>query len=227
MKRIVLLLALLVAGRAAGQEKRAELLHDGWSSLSGVVRSPGAKAVPLEGAVVFLKISPTAYFPIHPDDRKRKGSICLEVGDAKFMPAVFTYFPSYFDGKQQRSTGQLLQLVNGGTNIDNARGNETIRNRGFNSVLPPGKFVEVEMKPDSVPMFIVSDLNPGKEATIWAFDHPYHAVTGKNGKYALPRVPANCEVSVVVWHKEHGWLNQGRKGQSVKLGKQPNLLNVN
>jgi hypothetical protein len=228
MKRIAVLLVVLIATPSFGQQKRTPLKHEGWSSLSGVVSDPSAfKPALLEGAVVFLKIAPTEYFPIHPDDRKSKGPLTLEVGGAQFDPRVFTLFTFYFDGEKQRSTGQMLRIVNSGAKAENVRMNGSIRDAGFNVLLPAGKDFEHEVKPNAVPTMIASDINTGKVAWVSVFDHPYHAVTGTDGKFTLPRVPANCEVRVVVWHREHGWLNDGPQGKTMKLAKTPNFLNLN
>jgi len=39
---------------------------------------------------------------------------------------------------------------------------------------------------------------------VFDFNHPYFAITDKNGKYEMPRVPAGVQLEVCVWHEGAG-----------------------
>jgi hypothetical protein len=56
------------------------------------------------------------------------------------------------------------------------------------------------------------------QAYVWAFDHPYAAVTDREGNYVIKNVPAGAGLRVQAWHEEAGWLARGgEKGDPVGI----------
>lgn len=47
------------------------------------------------------------------------------------------------------------------------------------------------------------DVHPWMSAYIGVFDHPFHAVTGKDGTYEIKGLPAG-KYTIVAWHEEFG-----------------------
>ena len=50
----------------------------------------------------------------------------------------------------------------------------------------------------------------------WAFDHPFAAVTAKDGSYAIVNAPAGVELQGAYGVEEAGRLN-GKRGEPMKL----------
>ncbi len=58
-----------------------------------------------------------------------------------------------------------------------------------------------------------SNIYPWMKGYVWAFDHPYFAVTDANGKFSIANAPAG-KWRLVVWHETVGY----RDGAPGKLG---------
>jgi len=54
-------------------------------------------------------------------------------------------------------------------------------------------------------------------AYVWAFDHPYAAVTKEDGTYEIPNVPAGAKVRIVAWHEVPEFINGGSKGEEITI----------
>jgi hypothetical protein len=77
------------------------------------------------------------------------------------------------------------------------------RNSEFNQVIAPkdrdGKPCNYK-KPESVPLTVVCDLHNWMKAYHFPIDHPYFAVTDKDGKFKIDGLPAGKH-SFNVWHE--------------------------
>jgi len=100
--------------------------------------------------------------------------------------------------------------------IDAPMGGETGE---FNILLPPGKAHTTAPLPalrfgDSVR----DAIHPWVRAYVWAFDHPYFAVTNTGGKFTIPDVPAGAW-RLMVWHEKVGYRNgaKGRLGEVLAV----------
>jgi RNA polymerase sigma factor (sigma-70 family) len=58
-----------------------------------------------------------------------------------------------------------------------------------------------------------STIYPWMAGWVWAFDHPYFAVTDANGHFEIPNAPAG-QWRLVVWHERAGW----HRGAPGRLG---------
>lgn len=90
-------------------------------------------------------------------------------------------------------------------------------NDNFNVLV--GKDMTHTTKPRTaaaLPDHYSSTIYPWMAGCVWAFDHPYFAVTDANGKFAIPNAPAG-KWRLVVWHERAGWLGgaRGRLGTKV------------
>ena len=63
-----------------------------------------------------------------------------------------------------------------------------------------------------------SNIYPWMGGYVWAFDHPYFAVTDADGRFELPNVPAGTW-RLVAWHEVVGWAGgpPGRLGTKVTV----------
>jgi hypothetical protein len=83
-----------------------------------------------------------------------------------------------------------------------------------------GSEVELSLKPSPLPTIMQSDTYAAMKAHVYVFNHPYHAMTGKDGLFTMPRVPAGAEVCVMGWHEEVGWLlTRTGKAADFRAGK--------
>src|SRR5262249_22469361 len=92
--------------------------------------------------VVWLRAPKGQYFKIPDDMKEVKEPAVLDQPFCAFEPHVLVVYPSFFDGKTQKKTGQVLKIVNSApiphnTNYKPGEGYDTILNSGGNPLLPP------------------------------------------------------------------------------------------
>lgn len=218
-----------VAGAAAATEDSgagAETAAAGYGTLVGTVTFDG---VPKERPPLVAKGDPTlkpedkevcAAEPV-PDesllvDPSSKGLanvvIFLEKRPANIKPelAAPPKTPVYFDQKHCRflphvlafQSGQPL-LVISDDKVPHNTHTRPKRNAEFNQLISPndraGKPCDYK-KPESGPISVVCDLHPWMKAYHFPIDHPYVAVTDKDGKFKIEGLPAGKH-SFNVWHE--------------------------
>lgn len=81
----------------------------------------------------------------------------------------------------------------------------------FNVTLPPGKSHEAQqtLQAQSSPIPFKCDIHPWMAGRVRVFDHPYFAITDKDGKFEIKDAPAG-KWRIVYWH-ENGY-HKGRNG---------------
>ncbi len=91
-----------------------------------------------------------------------------------------------------------------------------IGNPGNNVLIPPGgSFLIQGLVADRYPIKIECNIHPWMNGWVRVFDHPYYAVTDKDGSFEFKDAPAG-KYSVIVWHGEGGWLG-GAAGKNGKV----------
>ncbi|MBP3959999.1 sigma-70 family RNA polymerase sigma factor [Gemmata sp. G18] len=91
--------------------------------------------------------------------------------------------------------------------------------RNFNILV--GKDMSRTSEPLSAtdaPDLFRSTIHPWMTGYVWAFDHPYFAVTDANGKFTIENAPAG-KWRLVAWHESAGYLGglPGRLGEKVTI----------
>jgi hypothetical protein len=189
----------------------------GWGGLSGKVIDAKTKK-PVPDAVVFLKAPRGTYFPIHEDDRKRSDLAVQIPPGGTFDFRMLVHYPNYFDGVKKVPTGQKF-VVKGDPQQDH-QFTFFANKKSFGNIVKAGSNVEVSLEPSALPATMQSDIYATMKAHVYVFNHPYHAITGKDGTYTIPRVPAGAEVCVMGWHEEVGWLlTKTGKTKAFQAGK--------
>ena len=81
----------------------------------------------------------------------------------------------------------------------------------FNVTVPAGKQHDVKdpLKAHRTPAIFKCDIHPWMEGRLFVFDHPYYAVTDKDGNFELKNVPAG-KWRIVYRHE--GGFHKGRDG---------------
>lgn len=72
------------------------------------------------------------------------------------------------------------------------------------------------------PVAIACNYHPWESAYILPLDHPYVAITGKDGSFTIPKLPAG-ELEFQIWHERVGYLDtklwpKGRMTTTIQAG---------
>jgi hypothetical protein len=62
-------------------------------------------------------------------------------------------------------------------------------------------------------------------AKVWVFDHPYFAVTNKDGEFEIPQVPKNVDLRLLIWHEATGFID-GKAGRAYRLAEDLDTLEL-
>ena len=99
-----------------------------------------------------------------------------------------------------------------------------LRNQAANTAIKPKERVGVPYSnpiTESLPMEVKCDFHPWMKAYWLVLDHPYAAVTDKDGKFTIENLPAG-EHEFVVWQEKSGYVERKLK-VDVKGGSTTNL----
>lgn len=147
------------------------------------------------------------FFPT-PDNLKdrKKEPVSLDQPHCQYLPRVVAHQPFYIENGKQVSTGQKLTIKNGAGCAHNVRAVSSVDDNNFNKNLPPGAEIDVKFLPTRIPVSVQCDIHPWMAAKVFVFDHPFYALTDKDGKYEIPMVPAGAEITVLAWHEGVGFV---------------------
>jgi len=89
--------------------------------------------------------------------------------------------------------------------------------------LGAGQSAQLSFKPEKLPIKIRSNLGGWMSAYVLPLDHPFFAVTGKDGVFRIDDVPPG-KWELVFWHEAAGWLKSdafptGKKFVEIPAGK--------
>ena len=178
----------------------------------------------LANVVIWLKPPAGHYFPIHADDKKRKDIVVIDQPHCAFVPHVVGVFAEYFDGDKVVRSGQKFVVKNSSTVRHNVRF-AGFKNAGINTAMQAGGELSVELFPEKLPLTFQCDFHKWMSARVAVFDHPYFAVTGEDGTFHMPRVPAGAELTVMAWHEAALYV-LGPSGKKLTLRAGENELNL-
>src|SRR5262249_41385609 len=78
---------------------------------------------------------------------------------------------------------------------------------------PPGGKLDVKgFKPATAAVSVSCTIHGWMKGYIRVFDHPYFAVTDKDGNFEIKDAPAGTW-NLVVWQEEKGWVNCDKNAQ--------------
>ena len=99
-------------------------------------------------------------------------------------------------------TGQPLKINNSDPIGHNVKG-DSFQNGSFNENLPSGASITKTFdKRESLTMSTSCSIHPWMKSYVFIQDHPYVAISDKQGKFTLANLPAG-EWTLRVWHERH------------------------
>jgi hypothetical protein len=171
-----------------------------------------AKSRGVANVVVWLEPPAGSCFPMPAKDRTTwPTEVIVRQPHCAFEPHVVVLFPRVYNPETGKTvpTGQVLKVVNDASIVHSIRlEGDPSRNPRQDDVLlalkPGGKPSTTEFKqiqPDPAPLTLRCGLHPWMSGFARAFDHPYAAVTGPDGRFEIAHVPAGVELRVRGWHE--------------------------
>jgi hypothetical protein len=107
--------------------------------------------------------------------------------------------------------GQVLVAKNSAAISHNVnwQGNP-VKNPGGNKIIPPGKAEKISnLKADKRPIAVSCNIHPWMKGWVRVFDHPFYAVTDKDGNFEIKDAPVG---KFKIWYwTDTGW-KDGAKG---------------
>jgi hypothetical protein len=180
----------------------------------------------VENVVVWIRPPKDKFFDI-PADQQKPAQMQVKVDQpfCAFTPHVTVLFPSFFDGKEQKKTGQTFEVANSATITHNTNwtpGDSRI-NQGGNQIINSKQDLPVTLNAAQSKKAGQEDLVSLKcnihtwmTGYVWAFDHPYAAVTKADGTYEIKNVPAGADLHLVAWQEK---MNPEKQGFVLPEGK--------
>lgn len=159
-----------------------------------VVVDPTSKGV--ANVVVYLRRKPSK---IHPNLAKpAEATVTLDQVNCQFIPHVLAV-----------RADQKVKVISSDAVAHNTRC-VPLKNQGFNFLLSPmdSKGVEVPFQTgETLPVEIRCDIHPWMKGYWMITDHPYVAVTDKDGVFQIDNLPAG-DNEFRVWHEGPGYLEK-------------------
>jgi hypothetical protein len=177
----------------------------------------------MANVAVYVRPQPGEYFVLKDDDLKPfqqggpRHEAVMDQPFCAFLPPVLLTFPSYYKKGVLKPSGQLVKIKNSATINRNSMRGPTSKNPGGNPIIAPKGEITLKLVPDRFAIPVRCSLHPWMEAKIMALDHPFAAVTDKDGKYEIKQIPAGVKLQVFAWH-ESGFVSQsGFKGEPLEV----------
>ncbi|MEZ4299039.1 MAG: carboxypeptidase regulatory-like domain-containing protein [Polyangiaceae bacterium] len=120
----------------------------------------------------------------------------IDQADCMYMPRI-----------QGVVAGQSIDIKNGDQTLHNVhayKGTESL----FNQAQPKGAAAISKDSPDEASVMKFScDVHPWMRGFVVVTDHPFFAVSGEDGSFSIPKVPAG-KYTVEAWHTQYGMLKK-------------------
>jgi hypothetical protein len=186
---------------------------------------PATKGV--KNVVIILQPPQGKFFDVPEDQLKGQADIEINQPLCGFRPRVFVLFPKVIDKAtgSLKDTGQKLVVTNDAPfehnynlmpNSDENRPRNELLKRGQTSILD-------NLQPQAKPVTITCNIHSWMRAYGFILDHPYWAVTDKDGNFTIKNAPLGVPLQVVGWHESAGFFNGGEEGTIKTLRDQEAL----
>jgi hypothetical protein len=174
----------------------------------------------VQNVFVWLKPPAGKFFKVDTEKKTWKDEVDLDQPYCAFEPHAFVLFPGYIDPanpKKTVTTGQKFVIKNSAKMNHNTHWTGGPENPGDNKIIPPGQTLSVELSPSPKEVDFKCDIHTWMRAYARVFDHPYAAVSDKDGNYEIKHVPTGAEVHIVTWHEAANFGEAGPNGKAVTL----------
>jgi hypothetical protein len=150
-------------------------------------------------------LDPKQKLAVHPDlVQVKQKEVVLDQPTCRFVPHALAV-----------RQGQTLLARNSAPVAHNVHWTG-IKNPGGNLIVPSkGEHAIKNLVADRYPIKINCDIHGWMNAYVRVFDHPYYALTGKDGSFTIKDAPAG-KYRLMVWH-ETGYGPGGSKGTEVTI----------
>lgn len=145
----------------------------------------------LAGIVVFINPERDEKLAVHPDFQGNPKPFLLDQPNCVFTPRVFAV-----------RAGQTINAKNPDQTLHNVV-MKGLKN-DLNVQIPIGTEKEIKLQAETNAINVLCGSHPWMKGFCWCFDHPYFAVTDKDGNFEIKNVPAGNR-KIVIWH-ETGYL---------------------
>lgn len=201
--RACILVVLFCAGQASAQAKTG--------AITGRVRFLGPvpadqKIMTTDGGTILhndLVVDPKSKGLRHvvvalekaPEGHKappRKDKTVIDQRDMLFLPRVVAI-----------QEGQGVHFENNDLCNHGVRANSVLKANTFNVNTPAGQPFDFDFKAQKNPVVIDCPIHAWMKAYVYAFDHPFFAVTDQTGAFRIPNVPPG-KYNLVIRHADTG-----------------------
>ena len=153
--------------------------------------------------VVFLRPEPGQKLPVHDSLKTPKTrDVLLDQPCCAFEPRILAMRADQTLVAKNPSPVAHNVVIQGFKNSQNVQ-------------LAPGSQKAFEIFPENNVIGLSCGAHPWMKGFLWAFDHPYFAVTDKDGNFEIKLAPAGNQ-TLVLWHEDVGYVG-GKKGRTVAI----------
>lgn len=169
-----------------------------------LVVNPDNKGI--ANVVVMLYVRRGKKVKIHPDLKNFSGAVELDNDHCRFDPHV-TFV----------RTGQELLIKNSDTIGHNTK-IDTFSNPSTNFTVPEkGELKQTFKKPETSPVPVSCSIHPWMQGYLVIKDHPYVAVSNKDGEFEIKNLPSG-KLTFVFWQEKSGYVDKVTyKGKKTRL----------
>jgi len=133
------------------------------------------------------------------DEADDSNEIRFEIKNNRFVPHICLV-----------QTGVNIRLVSH-DQVTHAVQTYPTHNSNLMQMIPAGKTdgfqLPLQLKPEKVPFKVIDPTDASMSAYWVVLDHPYAAVTDKDGKFQIPQLPVG-DHRFMIWHERCGYLKK-------------------
>jgi hypothetical protein len=170
-------------------------------------------------ANVFVWLAPPKdkFFAVDPAKLKLPETVTIDQPHCAFEPHAAWIMASYKDkeGKTHPSKQKLI-VKNSAPMGHNTKWADESGTQGDNQTLAPGKEMVLDIKPTKEPIAVSCSIHTWMNGWVRVFDHPYAAITDKQGNYKIEGVPTGTKLNIIAWHEAAGLIT-GKTGDEIEV----------
>lgn len=115
-------------------------------------------------------------------------------------------------------TNQVVTFTNGDPSPHNVKG-EPRDSEPFNILIPINGKLDVKITADqNLPVSTSCSIHPFMQGWLVVQDHPFVAVSDKQGKFSIPSLPVG-DWTFVAWHENKGFVKEPKRGDATETWK--------